>query len=226
MNTFLKAVKAHDVVTVAALLDKSPALLHSTGKDGRNALHFLCGAKTTASDAGLQLLQLLLQKGMDINSIHNIPDERCNFPATPLWYAYTRGPNKTLYTWLLEHGATPDHCMFAIALNDDMEAAALFHKHGAPLEDPHGFETPFTSAYRWKRFAVAEWFLQHGANVNRADVFGDTVLMTAIKRRYAPEQVQLLLRHGADIHHQNEAKETPLTWARANGRKSLLAILQ
>ncbi|GIQ64935.1 hypothetical protein PACILC2_35030 [Paenibacillus cisolokensis] len=55
-------------------------------KDGKNALHYLCGLDISTDpqkvEASLQILKLLLESGMDINSIHKIPD-RCGFFPLP-----------------------------------------------------------------------------------------------------------------------------------------------
>src|ERR1700754_4456738 len=107
MNKFIRAIKDLDLQQVESLLAKGPQWLQWREETGKNALHFLCGAEIVKQPQkepeSLEILKLLLKNGMDINSVHLIPDPNCSFPATPLWYAYTRGRNKTLYTYLLRH---------------------------------------------------------------------------------------------------------------------------
>ncbi|MBS1597244.1 MAG: ankyrin repeat domain-containing protein [Bacteroidetes bacterium] len=147
-----------------------------------------------------------MKKEMDINSIHQIPDKNCGFfPATPLWYAYARGRNDAIVKYLLSKKANPDHCMYAIAWYDDHKSAALFKKHGAKIDDASAGETPFLSAFNWKKFNVAEWFLKNGANVNATDGQGNTALFYAVKRKREIEQVKLLLKFGADFNKKNKA---------------------
>lgn len=198
MNQFVQAVKQVDVDAVQRLLQNDVKWARWSEESGKNALHYLCGLSISGIphkvEATLQLLKLLLAHGMDINSIHRIPEKCGFFPATPLWYAYTRGRNERLYTYLLAEGADPEHCMFAIAWNDDAAAAHLFRQYGAKLDSD-----AFLSAFLWKRFHIAEWFLQQGVDVNVADADGNTAIYYAVKRKYKMEHVQLLLRFGADV---------------------------
>jgi ankyrin repeat protein len=161
---------------------------------------------------------------MDINSIHNIPDGCGNFPATPLWYAYTRGRNEKLFTYLLANGANPDNCMYAIAWYDDAESAGLFKKYGANIDDGSGGDTPFIAAFNWKRFNIAEWFLKHGVNVNFADAKGNTALFYAVKRKYKIEQIKLLLDFGADFDKENGEGTSPKKLAELNKQKKILSL--
>jgi len=104
MNNYIEAIKAADLVSVTEMLQKDPKWIKWAEPTGKNALHYLCGlglsndkAKT---DESLAILKFLLKRGMDINAIHRIEDKNCGyFPATPLWYAYTRGRNETLYKY-------------------------------------------------------------------------------------------------------------------------------
>ncbi|ALS29440.1 ankyrin repeat-containing protein [Paenibacillus sp. 32O-W] len=225
VNNFIRAVKALDIAAITELLRKDAKWTQWSEKDGKNALHYLCGLDISTDpqkvEASLQILKLLLESGMDINSIHKIPDRCGFFPATPLWYAYTRGRNEKLYTYLLSAGADPNHSMFAIAWYDDVKAADLFKKYGAEIED-----AAFLAAFTWKRFGMAEWFLQNGANVNFADEDGNTALHYAVKRNYKMEYIQLLLQFGADFHKENKEGMSPKKIAESNNRKKVLSLFE
>ena len=229
MNRFITAVRALDVAAVASLLDKEPKWLAWRDAQGRNALHYLGGVvvgdDAAKADASVEIAALLLGKGMDLDSVHEIPDEGAVFPATPLWYAYARGRNQRLYTYLLLRGAGPQNCMFAIAWNDDVAAAELFKRHGAEVDPRSGAETPFMAAYLWRRFAVAGWFLANGAEVDHADARGCTALFHAVRRRYDAEQVRLLLRFGADPGRENLEGVSPRRLAETNRQRKLLGVL-
>lgn len=210
------------------MLQSSPQYINWAEDSGKNALHYLC-AITVHDDVqktktSLDILKFLLEKGMDMNSIHQIPDGCGNFPATPVWYAYTRGRNEALFTYLLANGAKPDNCMFAIAWYNDLKAAALFKKHGASIDDGTIGETPFMSAFCWKRFEIAEWFLANGADVNFADKKGNTALFYAVKRKYNTKQISLLLQHGADVNKPNNDAISPKQLATSNHQKKILAL--
>jgi len=228
MNKFITAVKELNLPVVEEMLSREPKWLTWSEESGKNALHFLCGVdvskSTEKAEISLQMLKLLVNHGMDINSIHHIPDPDCDFPATPLWYAYTRGRNDKIYTYLLENGANPDNCMYAIAWYGDVEAASLFKKHGAEIDNDTAGGTPFLAAFNWRRFEIAEWFLENGANVNAADPKGNTALFYAVKKKYKIEQVEMLLQFGADFNQQNNEGLSVIKLATANKQKKLLSL--
>jgi len=230
MNKFITAIKEINFSAVGEILEREPKWLAWQEVGGKNALHFLSGvdiSKFPGKEAdSLQILKLLLEKGMNINSIHHIPDPNCDFPATPLWYAYTRGRNKTLYTYLLENGASPENCMYAIAWYDDAEAAGLFKSYGAKIDDSNGIDTPFIAAFTWKRLNVAEWFLKNGANVNAVDGKGNTALFYAVKRKHTVDVMELLLRYGADANEQNKEGISPKQLAEKIGPKKVFGLLK
>ncbi|MFC4811932.1 ankyrin repeat domain-containing protein [Paenibacillus sp. GCM10023250] len=226
MNRFIRAVRNVDLDAVRGLLREEPKWLDWSEEDGKNALHHLCGLDMSGDPRkaanGLPLLKLLLGSGMDLNAVHRIASKSggCDFfPATPLWYAYTRGRNETLVNYLLAEGANPGNCQFAIAWNDDVAAAERFRRYGAEIDDG-----VLLAAYMWKRFAIAEWLLKHGADVNEADEEGNTALHHAIKRKDTGELLQLLLRYGADPEQPNKAGITPRALAEANNRKKALSL--
>src|SRR5829696_3015145 len=97
MNRLVTAIKSFDELSVRELI-KNPKWASWQEPSGKNALHYLCGVPVidaTSSEASLRILKLLLRSGLHINSVHRIEEKNCNFfPATPLWYAYTRGRNE------------------------------------------------------------------------------------------------------------------------------------
>ena len=228
MNKFITAITNLDFLSVSALLEKDSKWVRWSEKDGKNALHFLCAvpvAKTLAkSEASLQILKLLLKKGMDINSVHKISEKNGFFPATPLWYGYTRGRNERLFKYLLKNGADPNHCMFAIAWYDDPTAATLFKKHGAQITDAAGKDTPFLAAFHWGK-KMTEWFLKNGADVNFTDEYGNTALFYAVKRKRELTWIKLLLKFGADINKENKEGLSPKKLAERSRQKSILKFI-
>ena len=231
MNKFIQAVKTLDLPAVKEMLEKDGQWILWAEDDGKNALHFLCGVPVNGnaerSATSLSILKLLMKKGMNINAIHRVPDPGCGFfPATPLWYAYTRGRNETLFRYLLKNGANPEHCMFAIAWYDDPESAALFKKHGAGIDDGTGGETPFLAAFNWKKYKVAEWFLQNGADVNFRDRKGNTALYYAVKRKLKTEQISFLLKYGANADVENNDGISPRVLAQTYRQMKIWKLFQ
>lgn len=228
MIKFIQHIKDLNVGAVKTMIEKDHRWLTWAEDSGKNALHYLCGieiAKRPAkAEESLSMLKLLLAKGMDINSIHRIKEECGFFPATPLWYAYTRGRNKLLYEYLLANGANPEHCIYAITWYNDVEAAGLFKSYGAQTDPGVGNDSPFIAAFNWKRFEVAEWFLSNGANVNFADKDGNTALFYAVKRKYKLDQIRLLLKYGADFNIENKQGISARKLAEQNNQTGVLKL--
>lgn len=150
MNRLVTALKALDVELVEKLI-REPRWASWSEPDGKNAIHYLCGVvpkNSDQADTSLKILKLLLKRGIDLNSIHRIEDSKCNvFPATPLWYAYTRGRNETIYKHLLKQGADPSHCWWAIAWYDDVKAGELWLKHGATIDEKPTLDELFLGSF-------------------------------------------------------------------------------
>ncbi|HEV8592208.1 MAG TPA: ankyrin repeat domain-containing protein [Pyrinomonadaceae bacterium] len=228
MNSYIKAVTDLDIAAVQELLTKDPKWKSWSEPSGKNALHYLCGVRSAddpqRADAALSILKLLLKNGMDINSVHKIEDKICDFfPATPLWYAYTRGRNEKLYKYLLKHGADLSHCWWAIAWYDDIAAAKLWLKHGAKIDKKPSLDDLFLGSFQWKKFAFANWLLYNGADVNAADDRGNTALMLAVKRK-DEDSIRLLIGRGADPDKLNNDGLSARMIAETKGPKRLLDI--
>ena len=125
-----------------------------------------------------------------------------------------------------EQGAPPDNCLFAAAWKDDIEAAALFKSHGAAIDAVAHDATPFSAAFLWRKFAIAEWFLQNGADVDFADSGGRTVLYHAIRKRFSPAEIQVLVDAGADPGHEDNQDATPLQVAQRNRDHAIVKLLE
>lgn len=147
MNKFIQAIKSLNLPLLEQIAQTEPKWIKWTEEDGKNGLHYLCSVPIASNpekaETSLNILKLFLKSGMDINSIHLIKDGVCDFSATPLWYAYARGRNEKTWKYLLDKGANPENCMYAIAWYDDAEAAAIFKKHGASIEGANKMDSPF-----------------------------------------------------------------------------------
>ena len=272
MNKFIQAIKSFDAAQIRQLLESDERWRRWSEPDGKNALHFLCGTPViekwnvpayqletpdpAKAEASLVILKLLLKYGLDVNSIHRIPDKNCgHFPGTPVWYAYTRGRNEKLYTWLLKNGGSPDHCLFAITWYDDVEAANLFKKHGAlrniegapsfregltcQMKDIDCLDTAFRdttsaigkvsecllAAVSWKKFRMAEWLLKNGGDPNTPDPRSDTPLFYSVRKKYPVEAIKLLLKYGADPDCQNSKGESARSVAARYRDKTIFGLL-
>lgn len=227
MNKFITAVRELDTAAVKEYL-KHPKWAAWSEPAGKNALHYLCEVR--ADDAGkadgaLKMLKLLVKSGLDINSIHNIADKDCDFPATPLWYAYTRGRKEKVYKYLLTNGADPGNCWWAIAWYDDVTAAKLWLKHGAKIDEKPNLNDLFLGSFQWKKYEFAKWLLQQGADVNAEGPGGLTALMLAVKRK-DEYSTKFLMHAGADPDQENEHGLSARKLADLKGPKRISSLFQ
>jgi ankyrin repeat protein len=255
-NKFIQAIKDLDLDAVKSIIKSEPKWLDWSERDGKNPLHFVCGVPMIemrpgekpiknvkeVSERALKLLKLLLQSGMDINSIHRIPEKHRFFPGTPLWWAYTRGRNEKLYTYLLKQGADPRHCMYAITWYDDTKAANRFKKYGVfsserevragkskfveDINGPTGMDSPLLAAFAWKKWKMAEWLLKNGADPDAADQCGATALFHAARKKYDAAHIKLLLKHGADPDRPTNDGSTPRALAAKYRDKTILELFE
>jgi ankyrin repeat protein len=219
-----RSIKALDVRAVAALLEADPALGRSTDDRRRNPLHFLCSlpAHPATTRRSRAVARRLLDAGLDVNGPAFVEGV---FQATPLWYAIARGRNLPLARFLLARGSTPEHCLWAAAFADDLEAIDLLVRHGASLDPVVEDETPFLGAVKWSRFAAAARLLRHGADVNFQDSRGVTALHLVLKKGSERRHVEMLLRHGADPTIRSRDGTRPLDLVRGRRDKTWLALL-
>jgi ankyrin repeat protein len=193
----LSLVKAHDYATVSAVLKANRDALAYRGKKGENLLHICCGVRigkdAKRRTASVRTARALIDAGIDV-------DEEAfregQWRATPLWYAIGRGKNFALAAYLLERGASPEHCMWAAAYNDDAAAVRLLCDAGANV-DPVDVDTPLMFAVKWSRFAAARALLERGANPNFQDANGKTALHYMVKKRCDPKYFRMFAEHGA-----------------------------
>lgn len=90
MNSFIRAVTSLDL---DAVTKADPKWITWAEPSGKNALHYLCGiqpASTKDEKRSLEILKLLLKRGMDVDSVHGIDDKNCGFPGLRFG-THTRG---------------------------------------------------------------------------------------------------------------------------------------
>lgn len=219
-----QSIKVLDVEAVSSLLAARPALLRVVDERRRNPLHFLCGlpAGPRTGARSLALARRLLDAGLDVNAAAFTEDA---FQATPLWYAIARGQNLPLARLLLERGSTPEHCLWAAAFAQNVEAIDLLVRSGASLDPVTEDDTPFLFAIKWSRFVGAERMLRHGANVNFQNRKGLTALHLVLKKNSDRKHVEMLLRHGADPTLRSRDGKSPLDLVRNRRDKTWLGLL-
>jgi ankyrin repeat protein len=219
-----RSIKALDLETVTALLEKNPDLIRATDDRRRNPLHFLCSlpADPRTSARALALARRLLEAGLDVNAPAFVEGA---FKATPLWYSISRGQNLALARLLLKRGSTPEHSLWAAAFAENVEAIDLLVRSGAQLDPVAEDETPFLGAIKWSRFAGAERLLRHGANVNFQNSKGLTALHLVLRKNSDRRHVEMLLRHGADPTIRSRDGRSPLDLVRNRRDRTYFTLL-
>jgi ankyrin repeat protein len=186
-------------------LAENPKLTHLRDQRGRNWLHLCCGVnarqKRLKPEHGIRTSEVLLEAGLDLNEE---AFREGQWKATPLWYAVARGENLALARSLLERGADPNHCLWAAAWRDDLDAIRLLLEHGAELDpkDDHGM-SPFLAAIGWSRFRAAEALLEAGANVDFQDAQGMTALHYMLKKRSDTKHFRTLAAYRPRVDLKN-----------------------
>ena len=169
-----------------------------------------------------ELVDALLEHGADPNALveRGTPGRRFSadysirhqlIGANPFWLAAKYGELEIL-RMLSEHGAnplvTPDSNGMS-ALQAAMGVPSISQENrrnrvGAPVVDPADEE-------RLTR-DLARSVLDLGADVNAADLRGNTALHDAVRRGFV-SVVELLAARGADVNASNARDQTPLTLA-------------
>jgi RNA polymerase sigma factor (sigma-70 family) len=206
----------------------------------------------------VEIARMLLEAGADVNA---------SFHASAgVYYALVTTQNEELRQLLYEHGAVAglgsaanegrlDLCAEILAADPSkaqdylygcaihqghLPIVKLMMRHGARL-DPHDMVGPWRTALgqclEHRRIELAEFLIEHGADINRPSWFGYTPLHNAIMRimdppvRYAhtkgsPDMVEWALDHGVDIEARDwQLESRPLAWAAHVGSRECVEAL-
>jgi ankyrin repeat protein len=114
-----------------------------------------------------------------------------------------------------------------LAYSGDVYTISIEVSKGFYIDERDSFQKKYTAlmvASREGDYRLAEWLIEHGANVNAKTRDGHTALMYACYNRY-PEIVKLLLKKGADVHLKSTQGHTALTEIMETEKESIVEAL-
>jgi ankyrin repeat protein len=218
----IEAVKTNGLAQVKALLQSSPEQIQATDERGLTALHW-------AADLGHKAAAELLVA-------HGAPVNRATDKGwTPLHHA-VRQEHLEVVQWLLAQQAevntktstrtTPLMLAAGFAYNEAIAKLLLAAQADIDAKDQFGNTALLLAAGVPGQKNLAELLVQAGAEVNLQESFaGLTPLHYAAARDNLP-LVELLVAKGAKVNALNRDRDTPLTLAKYEGAKAVIAFLE
>jgi ankyrin repeat protein len=169
----------------------------------------------------------LLRRGANPNAEYHWNWHR-ELPRTALWGALCAVHHLPLAEVLLQGGANPTDgvSLHINAGGGNIEALELLDRFGVNVNGIPGGVPPLRYIMGWaantpERTAGICWLLEHGADPNLAWAeVGDAPLHIAAER-WDVAMVELLVRHGADVHQRRPDGRTAHTLAELHGNQEI-----
>lgn len=212
-STISEAVEDGDLETVKRMLDKDPSLLsEGKGKSGRMLLN------TAAMNNQIQVMELLLERGMDLEE-HVVSKKSGYIGPTAFLLAVRYGKIETM-EWFIKKGAnihakTGQNERISNAINmavsdGSQEKFKRLLQLGVEVGTREkGFYNPLISSVYYHNLELTRLLLKNGATLTVNNKWKNTLLHLAV-REDDPESSKLLIEHGADVNAHDKYGRIPL----------------
>lgn len=220
----VEAVDAADVESVKKLIEQNPSLIHA-----RVASDITCGdtllhradpraTRGAAMKSGhLQIAQLLIDNGIDINAIGGCGDS-C---FTPPLDASVWINNRRMVDLLLKNGADPN-CSYWTMTKPVRTAANHNGRDSFRKLVNAGASYSLYETVELGFLTLTRKLLERDTGILRVSCEGTLPVVQAAKD---PRMMQLLLRHGADPNSRDERGVTPLMAATQTSNEEVVEML-
>jgi ankyrin repeat protein len=231
-NLYTELVLGEAQAVIARLQKRPEVVLQSGGPQNWEPLLYVCHTSLhrdapSRADGLVAIARELLARGANPNAEYHW-NWHPELPRTALWGALCAVSHLPLAEVLLEGGANPtDGVSTHITAGlGNIAALELLHRFGLDVNGIAGGVPPLRYILGWatgpgERADGVRWLLEHGADANLGwGEHNDSPLHIAAQR-WDVAMVEMLVRHGADIHLRRADGRTAHTLAELHGNRAV-----
>jgi len=218
-QTIFEAVEKGDLERVQKMVTANPDCIQQReGRSGGTPLH------TAAYGGHLEIVQFLIEKGMDPNGKDNDGD------GPLLWAVFGKHPD--IMDELIKHGADVNPpirlgrtILHLASANGDRQVIEYLLKKDLPINIKCSYgNTPLFWAVMARNCDNADALISNGAELNVINNSGHTPLSMAVSYNDT-NMVRLLLEKGADVKVLTPSGDTQLHAAAYDGHAKMVSLL-